>query len=169
MDELTKYRITGALVWLGLLIFIVPNWYSDPVDYVKSQQVFKIETFTQSEGLDKTVKSSLSEPVVVPIEDKAPAVTHPVSLPPLNLEKHQTEPIGQWLVRLVSYSNIQSANRMVDQLAGRYQATIGDFSTQDRRIYSVRVGPFDSLAQAQQAKNTLDAEFNIDAVVVRVR
>lgn len=169
MDELTKYRITGALVWLGLLIFIVPSWYNDPVDYVKSQQVFKIESFTQSERLGQSANTRLLEPVEAPIKDKTPDVTHPVSLPPLNLEKQSSEPIGQWLVRLVSYSNIQSANRMVDQLAGRYQATIGDFSTQDRRIYSVRVGPFDSLAQAQQAKKTLDDEFNIDAVVVRVK
>lgn len=37
MDELTKYRITGAVIWLALLILLVPSWYANPVDYEKAQ------------------------------------------------------------------------------------------------------------------------------------
>jgi cell division septation protein DedD len=167
MDELTKYRLTGAIVWLGMLILIVPSWYGDPVDYVKNQSLFSIESVTgtihSDSGLMKPVAPNTnSSSLIVPeISEIPPAMIKAVDKP--------AEPVGQWLVRLASYSNIQSANRMVDQLGNRYMATIGDFSTPDRRIYSVRIGPFDSLSKALEAKEKLDAEFNVDALVVKIR
>lgn len=33
MDETTKFRLLGAIFWLGLLVFIVPSWYSQPVNF----------------------------------------------------------------------------------------------------------------------------------------
>jgi cell division septation protein DedD len=176
MDELTKYRLTGAIVWLGMLILIVPSWYGDPVDYVKDQSLFSIESVTGTVPVDSmpvkpavqnTHRPSLDVPNLPSVSS---AATVSLSVPDKSVESVEPiEPIGQWVVRLASYSNIQSANRMVDQLGSRYQATIGDFSTSDRRIYSVRIGPFDRLNTALEAKKELDAEFNIDALVVKIR
>lgn len=28
VDELTKHRVTGAIIWLSLLIILVPSWYA---------------------------------------------------------------------------------------------------------------------------------------------
>ncbi|QCU89752.1 SPOR domain-containing protein [Thiomicrorhabdus sediminis] len=33
MDLISKYRLIGASIWLGLLVIIVPSWYSDPVNF----------------------------------------------------------------------------------------------------------------------------------------
>ena len=33
MDEVSKFRLTGAVIWLGLLVVIVPIWYSNPVNF----------------------------------------------------------------------------------------------------------------------------------------
>lgn len=33
MDDVSKFRLTGAVIWLGLLVLIVPTWYSNPVNF----------------------------------------------------------------------------------------------------------------------------------------
>lgn len=33
MDDVSRFRITGAIIWLLLLIVIVPTWYSNPVNF----------------------------------------------------------------------------------------------------------------------------------------
>ncbi|WP_319381382.1 SPOR domain-containing protein [Thiomicrorhabdus sp.] len=33
MDPISKHRLTGAAIWLVLLIWIVPEWYSHPVNF----------------------------------------------------------------------------------------------------------------------------------------
>ena len=33
MDLISKYRLIGASIWLGLLIIVVPSWYNDPVNF----------------------------------------------------------------------------------------------------------------------------------------
>ncbi|WP_044407449.1 SPOR domain-containing protein [Thiomicrospira microaerophila] len=169
MDELTKYRMTGAIVWLGLLVIIVPSWYGSPVDYVQKQNLFTIESVAQSANLpDAFLPAKLTaDTSSVPAPDKSMPTVSSVT-PHIEAPAKSVEPLGQWWVRLASYSNTQSASRLVDQLANRYQATIGDFSTQDRRIYSVRIGPFNHLNEALEAKKALDAEFNIDSVIVKV-
>ncbi len=36
--QVSKYRLTGAFVWLGLLVIIVPIWYSNPVNFDPTAQ-----------------------------------------------------------------------------------------------------------------------------------
>lgn len=33
MDEISKYRLTGAFIWLLLLVVLVPSWYNSPVNF----------------------------------------------------------------------------------------------------------------------------------------
>jgi len=51
----------------------------------------------------------------------------------------------------------------------RYQVTIGDFSSRNQTLYTVRVGPYDSLEKAQRAKAELDQELKVDSVIVKIR
>ena len=173
MDELTKYRITGAVIWLGLLIIFVPGWYASPVDFSAGKDVFSVKGLTADE---KTIQSQAIQ-ALNPTQDKKPAQspvkseTNNVKVaPPASVtEERQISTSGQWLVRVASYGNIQSAHRVVNQLENRYKVTIGDFSNEERRLYSVRVGPFDNLAEAQRAKAELDREFSVDALIVKIR
>ncbi len=33
MDEVSKHRLTGALIWLTLLVVLVPVWFGEPVHF----------------------------------------------------------------------------------------------------------------------------------------
>lgn len=183
MDELTKYRVTGAIIWLSFLIVIVPGWYASPVDFSTMKDVFSVQGLTSDEKTMQTQGSFSQEAVgnQKPSEksvrgEHAKAGTgkeisaNVSSAPPVVSDGFkQVNPTGQWLVRVASYGNIQSAHRVVNELEGRYKVTIGDFSSQERRLYSVRVGPFDSLNSAEFAKKELDAEFSVDALIVKIR
>jgi cell division septation protein DedD len=226
VDEVTKYRITGAVIWLALLIIFVPSWYSHPVDYqqqqswatpvevlsdealpepkesvsetsdlaqdVKDESGLKNETKvtplvpakpdtstsqpqvgSPSKPLkqmdvsgEKTDAKEASSPEV--ISEPEPAKT---TEPPHQVEREVVpeEKSPAWLIRVASYSSIKSANRTLGLLELRYQVTIGDFSTENRKIYSVRVGPYYSFEEAQKVKQALDAELNTNSVIVQIR
>ncbi|WP_029933945.1 SPOR domain-containing protein [Thiomicrospira pelophila] len=227
MDELTKYRITGAVIWLALLILLVPSWYANPVDYEKAQpwlystsdnsipaeEVMPVSSPSQSSdpaseyvaetsktGSDiksdpQPVKSNASSQKQTDITPKDSAQTTPsietsvIAEPkkpddsieldqPMSTEETAEikEPVipsedksPAWLVRVASYSSIESANRTLGVLEMRYKVTIGDFSTKTQKIYSVRVGPFSSFEEAQEAKTVLDKELVTNSVIVQIR
>ena len=228
MDELTKYRITGAVIWLALLILLVPSWYANPVDYEKAQpwlystsddsipaeEVVPVKSPEHSSdtvseyaaeasktGSDiksdpQPVKSNTSSQKQTDITPKDSAQTTPSSetsviaepkkKPDVSVELDEPmsteetaeikEPVipsedksPAWLVRVASYNSIESANRTLGVLEMRYKVTIGDFSTKTQKIYSVRVGPFSSFEEAQEAKTVLDKELVTNSVIVQIR
>ncbi|HEY9017464.1 SPOR domain-containing protein [Thiomicrospira sp.] len=228
MDELTKYRITGAVIWLALLIMLVPSWYANPVDYEKAQpwlysssdELSPVDELPPAKEVsqtsvivsDQTTETTKSEPVVTvdtnkdtsntsaqtqnDISSKEAAQTKQSSDNPeiANAKKSSTteveldepmttqetaeikEPVmpsedksPAWLVRVASYNSIESANRTLGVLEMRYKVTIGDFSTKNQKIYSVRVGPFLSFQEAQKAKQELDKELVTNSVIVQIR
>lgn len=216
MDELTKYRITGAIVWLTLLIMLVPSWYANPVDYEKAQpwlhsnSTERLNDIAITSNMAKQVDgvtsvsseadhdTDVSQLPDIPRDTEKPnrtleerpapiePTTQPIESERLNQESvkperveeapETTEPImasedksPAWLVRVASYNSIESANRTLGVLEMRYKVTIGDFSTKTQKIYSVRVGPFYSLAEAEQAKTELDKELVTNSVIVQIR
>lgn len=208
MDELTKFRITGAIIWLALLILLVPSWYSDPVIYeqphsfeqpkldkisVSPVQTPKIEQPTTTPPPKEQPKHNavikLDEPKKVEPKTDLPPKPQPVLVEdtkPLEAAKpvkeptttkasaEQPKPIDNlnqeaWLVRVASFNSIEAANKLLSTLEVRYQVTIGDFSNANRKVYSVRVGPYYSFSDALQAKQALDEELSTDAVVVKIR
>lgn len=226
MDEITKYRITGAVIWLTLLIVFVPGWYSDPVDYQQPRSwqgqanVHEDEILPESDsssvpnnakdgGLEPerqieqtTTKAGQSDSEVSRITQVKPPLpqepAQPVAVLPDN-SKHKANPQSDlkalpstseiepdrpadaaevkkqpqtapaWLVRVASYNSLKTANQTLGLLETRYQVTIGDFSNENRKVYSVRVGPYFSLAEAEQAKKMLDAELRTQSVIVQIR
>lgn len=205
MDELTKYRITGAIVWLALLILLVPSWYSDPVVYdqphafeqpkvedaghnsltpvqapkIEVQTVLQPKPAIKQDHVIKLEEPKLPETKSVPVEEKAeiqtaveaesPRVTDVVKQSKPTADKTDNLKQAAWLVRVASFNSIEAANKLLATLEMRYQVTIGDFSSADRKVYSVRVGPYYRFDEALQAKQALDEELSTDAVVVKIR
>lgn len=222
MDELTKFRITGAVIWLALLILLVPSWYANPVDYEKAQPWLystaeevvpeksankssetALESVAEASNAGSDIKSDpqpvnskasnqqqtditpkdstqtapSTETSVLAEPKKSPDVSVELDDPMSTEETAEiTEPVipsedksPAWLVRVASYSSIESANRTLGVLEMRYKVTIGDFSTKTQKIYSVRVGPFSSFEEAQEAKTVLDKELVTNSVIVQIR
>lgn|GEM_PF-1623008 len=212
MDEVTKYRMTGAIIWLTLLILIVPSWYSDPVDYAQVQPWLApvddtltplVEPKSEVKTLSNNMPPAPTKQVLVthivptpptsesPAPESTPAlkpkpapqqetkvVESPVSAnvsPPV-ISKQASAPVTtpkqevQWYVRLVSYQSKSMADQLLQRLqkAG-YQASIGQFSSANQPIYSVRVGPYASQQKANAHKQALDKQFNTQSLVIEVR
>lgn len=180
MDKLTKHRLTGAVIWLGALIWLVPQWYANPVDY--PQLIFSgskaavddlsdvdFDRLLMSSSADKTPASVVSSsppqakqntPVDATTSSK-PAATAQLSNPtPVAV----TEP--GFYVRLISYQNPDSAVRLEEQLKAHYPVSIGSFTTSSGRFYTVRVGPYDTREQAERIKAILDVELRVESIIL---
>lgn len=197
MDEVTKYRMTGAIIWLSLLVMIVPSWYGDPVDYAQVQPwLTPKDDQLVANPLPPVVKTVAAKPIeekVAPakpilaspseskddakaklephsvvdssVEQASPAVTK-VAPPPVD-----TMPSGsRWYVRLVSYQSKDMADQLLNRLENAgYKASIGQFTSGSRPIFSVRAGPFASQKEANQHKQELDKQFKTQSMVIEVR
>lgn len=194
MDLVSKYRIVGAAIWLGLLVIIVPSWYSEPVNFVP-------------EGIQKTeVKSTL--PIVdhayrLPSSNDQPQTNGQVeykkeqSLKELNKvtaspddsksdsNQKTTKEIqlhnqieakdkvsenskykGQWIVRLQAFRDIKAANNLLGRLDSSYDVYIKYF--EKTKMYSVRTGPYVSKAKAEKDKVKLDKMLHTKSEVVQL-
>ncbi|MEA1990262.1 MAG: SPOR domain-containing protein [Pseudomonadota bacterium] len=192
MDLVSKYRIVGAAIWLGLLVIIVPNWYSEPVNFVP-------------EGIQKTeAKSTL--PIVdhayrLPQSNEQPQTNGQVqyqkeqSLKELNkpesanskidssqktaeeIQLHRqietadkvsenTKYKGQWIVRLQAFQDIKAANNLLGRLDSSYDVYIKYFER--TKMYSVRTGPYLSKAKAEKDKVKLDKMLHTKSEVVQL-
>ncbi|WEJ61908.1 SPOR domain-containing protein [Thiomicrorhabdus lithotrophica] len=192
MDLISKYRLVGAAIWLGLLVIIVPNWYSEPVNFVP-------------EGIQKTEpKSTL--PIVdhayrLPQSNEQPQTNGQVqhqkeqSLNELNkseptnlkvdsnqktaeeIQLHKqietadkvsenTKYKGQWIVRLQAFQDIKAANNLLGRLDSSYDVYIKYF--EKTKMYSVRTGPYLSKAKAEKDKVKLDKMLHTKSEVVQL-
>ncbi len=212
MDEVTKYRMTGAIIWLTLLILIVPSWYSHPVDYAQVQPWLapvddklipvvdvknEVDAPSSNGSVAPTKQVLVTHIVPTPPSDVSPepeptpalkqkpapsqeakVVEPPVSVnvsPPV-MSKQASASVAtpkqevQWYVRLVSYQSKSMAEQLLQRLqkAG-YQASIGQFSSANQPIYSVRVGPYGSQQKANAHKQILDKQFKTQSLVIEVR
>ncbi|WP_029407885.1 SPOR domain-containing protein [Thiomicrorhabdus sp. Milos-T2] len=195
MDLVSKYRLVGATIWLILLVIIVPQWYSEPVNFVP-------EGFQQP-----TTKSTL--PIVehayrLPKRDEQPLtngqaqnqIEHQkqavltakdstnqtnVASQAIDIEKqkklHQklrqldkvsdnAKFTGQWIVRLIAFADIKEANDLLGQLDSEYDVYIKYFERS--KVYSVRVGPYISKAKAEKDKRKLDRMLHTKSEVVQL-
>jgi len=176
MDELTKNRLTGAMVWLGLLIWLVPQWYSNPVNYsslaggVKSavvnldelgvnvalpkgtQDSKEVDTTDKVIDSDRNINRDDSSEVKEVVTE---ANSTSSSLTLLEL-KEITEP--GFYVRLIS--------DLEKRLVAQYDVSIGSFTTSAGKFYTVRVGPYLSLEEASLAKTVLDRELRIESIIL---
>jgi len=71
-----------------------------------------------------------------------------------------------WIVQLGSFSNIQNAEDLREQLQKKgYKAFVDDVRVNDRTIHRVRIGPIDKKAEAEAVRDKLAPEMKLDASV----
>lgn len=188
-DENTsvKYRIIGAIFWLGLLVVIVPTWYNDPVNFNPEQSALPSES--QSVLMDKpftlppkTVKTDTSPTTATKAKLVDPAEENPVTTvlkkdvepaqPKLEMqpktevkkEVAQTEP-SNWVIQLVAYKTQTMAEGLKERLKYDYDAFVKFFPKNG--YYSVRVGPYEDQALALKDQARLNQLLRIDSILIK--
>lgn len=191
MDEITKFRITGALIWFALIFFLVPAWYNNPVDYAKVNGQWHADLdddidalIAQERALQSGAKREEEKVEVVQQVESSESRT-PRS--ETRVEQSASQSVSQrsasssssvpsaidgetgWFVRLVSYRSEASAQALWQRLDNKgYQASVGEFNSGGQPVYTVRVGPYARRAQALDVKDILDAHFRTDSAVIEV-
>lgn len=192
MDEITKYRITGAAIWLLLLIILVPSWYSNPVEDPSQKSWAKTVAYAdeiddlllEEAPVNKEVVKELAEqpikqvaaPEVVKEEAKQEIITPQVVEKPIEKpvaksveQPKPAKPSEEWQIRVATYKSLQTAKNTLALLEDRYQVTIGDFSAGDKKMFTVRVGPYPTKEQAMKVKQDLDIELRTDSAIIKIR
>lgn len=185
MDDLSKYRLTGAFLWLLLLVILVPSWYSNPVNfhpeghqsisakgehplvehiYELPVQAAQKQAEVQSSPLVNS-QATDKEMVVKSIEVPQDRMTDNKSASNDSKKIEQASSL-QWLVRITAYKDIKPANELLGRLESNYAVWIKEFKKSG--TYSVRTGPYLSKAKAEQDKRKLDKMLRTNAEVVQL-
>jgi len=158
MDEVSKYRLTGAVIWLMLLVFLVPVWFGEPVH-------FKPEGYVP---LEKTAERPLIKPALPSFnDDSLPVVGGAEKESKKNLVEMTKPPQKQWIVRIIAYKNMPDANELLGRLEEDYDVMIKTFEKSG--MHSVRTGPYTSKVKAEQAKQKLDKMLHTQSEVVQLK
>lgn len=190
--QVSKYRLTGAFVWLGLLVIIVPIWYSNPVNFDPTAQtdadasdsktILVEKPFllpghdrstasdskssepkqTISEATTKTKSEAADETVAV---DKTPVEAAPAKEEPATAAASEGD--SEWIIRLVAYRKKEMAETLQGRLKYDYEAFIKYFPKSN--YYSVRVGPYTSKALAEKDQKRLDRLLRIQSQLVKFK
>ncbi|BCN93727.1 hypothetical protein THMIRHAM_15120 [Thiomicrorhabdus immobilis] len=189
MDSVSKNRLIGAAIWLGLLVIIVPQWYSKPVNFVPEgfqktevkstlpivEHAYRLPngddkplTNGQAQNLNSASKEALSSDIETKTVD-----TQVDSQQALHDKISQLDKVsdnekykGQWIVRLIAFSDIKEANELLGQLDSEYDVYIKYY--EKSKIYSVRTGPYISKAKAEKDKLKLDKMLHTKSEVVQL-
>ncbi len=187
MDDLSKYRLTGAFLWLLLLVILVPSWYGNPVNFhpdghqniiVKGERplvkhIYELPVQAQAVQKQAEIQSSPlvnsqatdKDAIVKSIQVSQNRMTDNKSVSNESKEMEQSISL-QWLVRITAYKDIKKANDLLGRLESNYPVWIKEFKTSG--TYSVRTGPYLSKAKAEQDKQKLDKMLRTNAEVVQL-
>jgi len=161
MDEVSKYRLTGAIIWLVLLVVFVPIWFGEPVHFKPDHYVSSDQSAERPlVKLEHDQSGVVLSPVVTPSEQKK--ITKSVSQEKVRVNEGSKK---QWIVRVIAYQNIKDANELLGRLEVDYEVMIKTFEKSG--WHSVRVGPYFLKSEAEQAKQKLDKMLHIQAEVVQ--
>lgn len=180
-----KYRLTGAIFWLGLLVIIVPIWYSNPVNFdpVKQEEAavkksvliekpFVLpEHQTNDTAVKKELNNSIDEQATSTSQKTDAGVQQKVDAPveQSRVASHQAANAEQyeWIIRLVAYRKKELAEALQQRLKYDYEAFIKHFPEND--YYSVRVGPYASKEEAVKDQQRLDRVLRIQSELVKFK
>ena len=191
MDLISKYRLIGASIWLGLLVLIVPQWYSSPVHFVPEGAVQVAEknslpivehayrlpdnsekpltngqqSHLQSESsAERHEKISTEQMKIKPVVENKPKIQKLINKSDEIASNDKFK--GQWIVRLLAFKDIKEANDLLGRLDGDYDVYIKFF--EKTQMYSVRTGPYLSKAKADKDKVKLDKILHTNGEVVQL-
>jgi len=192
MDLVSKYRIVGAAIWLGLLVIIVPNWYSEPVNFVP-EGIQKTEAkstlpiidhayrlpqsneqpqtngqvqYQKEQSLKELNKSESANSKVEFSQKTAEEIQLHKQIETADKVSENTKYKGQWIVRLQAFRDIKAANNLLGRLDSSYDVYIKYFERTE--MYSVRTGPYLSKAKAEKDKVKLDKMLHTNGEVVQL-
>lgn len=197
MDEVSKYRLTGAAIWLLLLVVVVPGWYSHPVnfqplghqvDLIKGERplvehVYELPVQTQQKQ---------AEVQTAPVANQQAVKTPALNSSPSAVDKAADVTSRQKVDKVASEKKSESVKpvnidkptppqwivkvtaykdiRKANHLLGRLESSYEVWIKEFSRsgTYSVRTGPYFSKAKAEQDKQKLDKMLRTNAEVVQL-
>jgi cell division septation protein DedD len=185
MDQISKYRITGAMLWLGLLVLIVPKWYSEPVNFVPNGEV-KAESKSTLPLVEHAYRLPVSNEVPLTNEQehhkqqvaKSDTANTAEESDKQSHSKQKTTNLypdkvtgissysGQWIVRIRALENVNEANALAESIDKNYPVYIKYY--EKTKMYSVRTGPYLSEAKAKQDRAKLDKMLHTKGEVVQL-
>ena len=194
MDLVSKYRLIGASVWLFLLVLIVPQWYSHPVNFVPDGKV-KVEpkstlpiiehAYRLPDSNDEPLtdgqtshkeqlnnksfqdnKAPVSEESVLNSKSESDFQNMQEIIKKANNIASSEKYKGQWIVRLLAFEDIKAANDLLGRLEPNFKVYIKYY--EKTKMYSVRTGPYLSQAKADKDKEKLDKMLHTNGEVVQL-
>lgn len=189
-----KYRLTGAFFWLGLMVVIVPSWYSHPVNFDPEQtstasgspsvlvdKPFELPAkkmeIARDEKVEKADKST-SEPIenkqdslkvkTVSTTQTSVKQTKPQVVSEKPSATPETKTISQpvnWVIQLVAYRAKTTADALKERLKYDYDAFVKFFPKNE--YYSVRVGPYQDKEIALRDQARLNKLLRIDSILIK--
>jgi len=85
MDEISKFRLTGAAIWLLLLVLVVPVWYSNPVNFNPDSETASAESSPQP---------VVYQQYVLPVKDQG-ADSVELDPTPVNVKQGVASPVAK--------------------------------------------------------------------------
>lgn len=185
MDEVSKYRIIGATIWLGLLVLIVPTWYSNPVNFqptghlvttVEATRPIVDHAYTitaKDHNIEEPQRNAAlpTESVAKPTSPEVEVVAETVDSSILTAGHAPSSKVKppaktQWIVRIAAFPAQSEAKKLESRLKANYAVSVKHF--EKSKVYSVRAGPYDSKAKAQAEQVKLDKLLGTQSQVVAV-
>lgn len=152
-----KHRLTGAGVWLLLLVIIVPTWYANPVEFDPEGIQ---ENIVAGKIVTKAYKLSGEKNLVLSAEDNMAAVKNK------KLLEIKSEKQSNWLVKIAAYKIKQKAEEINDRLRYSYKSYIKYFPKS--QYYSLRVGPYEDKEEALKDQQKLNKLLHIKTNLVKM-
>lgn len=185
MDDVTKYRLTGALIWLTLLVIVVPSWYSNPVnfkhegyqnDLLKAERPLVENVYELPMANDNRQKTAVVTPQPTRVDDSTEIseqqsperyqIKQDVANATDDSSKKTNKSAPTWIVRVIAYADIRDANNLLGRLETEYNVSIKAFEKSG--TFSVRTGPYNSRAKAEQDQRKLDKMLHTKSEVVQL-
>lgn len=186
-----KYRLTGALFWLGLMVIIVPSWYSHPVQFDPDQSTtqsdpptvliekpFALPSKPPSVASKTEVVKSPSHPTDKPADSRdsqpkkisqtqleaAPKKQAPSTQSASSTQSDESKNVN-WVVQLVAYKTEAMAVALKERLKYDYDAFVKFFPKNG--YYSVRIGPYQDQTLALKHQARLNELLRIDSILIK--
>lgn len=187
-DLSLKFRMTGALVWLLLLIIVVPGWYSHPVGFSPGMDIESSHQENDQIVVDK--------PFVLPNVKTEPADTHKKLVenavaenksadqknvgvesvesktPEKTSQKVADKPklpttTEKWVIRVAAYRSKEKANLLYEHLKYDYDVFVKYFP--QSKYYSVRIGPYSDKSLAIKDQKELNRVLRVRSELAKTK
>jgi cell division septation protein DedD len=171
MDEHTRYRVTGSLFLLAVAVILFPMLFDGaglpPVEIERLSVPLDKPAVTRRQDVapETDVVERVSE-LVAEVDDTGFLAESGTRFgEPLLLEASVSTRV--WAVQLASFSEVENAQKLRDQLRGDgYEAFISTVKKDQVIMSRVAVGPLLSRADADNLRDELSASLSLEARIV---